>query len=248
MLAGSAAFAQLDLGKLQQDAREKLDKASAKLEAATGEPRAETPTAPTAEQVGKALKEALAVGTGNVVTQLSRPGIFKSTPRFAIPLPKELKTLSKRLIQMGMKKDVDAFVASLNSGAEAAMPAGKQIFLDALHEMTLEDAMAIMQGKDDEATRYFEKHTGARLGNVFVPKVNAALDTVGSTQRYKKLAGAYNSLPLVKKVEVDLGAYVTGRALTAMFIVLGEEEAKVRKEAGARVTPLLKTVFGFFSP
>ncbi|MDH4121347.1 MAG: DUF4197 domain-containing protein [Deltaproteobacteria bacterium] len=203
--------------------------------------------APDEKTVADGLKEALRVGTGKTVDHLSQQGVFMKEPRLTIPLPPELKALGQRLTQLGMKQEVDEFILSLNQAAEQAAPKARDIFIEALQKMTLVDAIKIIQGKEDEATRYFQTNTTENLTKAFTPPIHQALESVGSTARYRKLAQKYNSLPLVKKVEVDLDKYVTDKTLAAMFLLLAEEESRIRKESAARTTPLLQRVFGYYA-
>ncbi|MBN1700131.1 MAG: DUF4197 domain-containing protein [Spirochaetales bacterium] len=190
------------------------------------------------------LKEALEIGTKKAVEIVSKKnGYFKNKEIF-IPLPKDLNDVAKKLRSIGFKKDVDKFIEDMNHAAEKAAEGAVDIFVDAIKKMTMKDARKILEGADDEATRYFEDKTRKKLYDVFFPVVKKAMDKLGVTKLYKFLIDTYNGIPGVKKVKYDLDAYITNRALDGLFLMLSKEEKKIRKDPAARVTELLKKVFG----
>jgi len=190
------------------------------------------------------LKEALNVGTKNAVSLVSKADGYYKNPRISIPLPKDLKDVADTLKKIGLQKKVDEFVETLNRAAEKAAPKAVDIFVDAVTKMTVQDAMGILKGKDDEATRYFERKTRQALYEVFKPVVKKVLDEVGVTKLYKEILNAYNSIPGTKKISFDLDDYATNKALDGLFVMLADEEKKIRRDPAARVTDLLRKVFG----
>lgn len=190
------------------------------------------------------LKEALEIGTKNTVKVVSKSnGYFKNRDIF-IPLPDELKDLADALRKIGMKKDVEKFIEDMNHSAEEASEGAIDIFVDAITEMTLKDAKKILEGPDDAATNYFEEHTRKRLYDVFYPVVKKAMDSVGLTKLFKFLVDTYNGIPGVKKTKFELNQYITNKGLDGLFFMLAKEEKKIRDDPAARVTDLLKKVFG----
>jgi hypothetical protein len=191
------------------------------------------------------LKEALEVGTKKSVERVSQKDGYYGNPEIKIPMPKDLKKVEKTLRDAGLGKKVDDFILSMNRAAEKAAPQARDIFVKAIKEMTVQDARKILyDGKDDEATRYFEGKTRGPLYELFFPVVKDSLGKAGATKLYKELITKYNSLPLVEKKTYDLDKYVTDKALDGLFLMVAKEEAKIRKDPGARITELLRKVFG----
>ena len=145
---------------------------------------------------------------------------------------------------VGYGPQVDEFVLSMNRAAEQAAPAAKDIFWNAIGEMTFEDVRKIWSGHETAATDYFKGKTSDRLAAAFRPVVDRAMNEVGVTRQYKELVGRYESIPFVKKETFDIDGYVVTKALDGLFHVVGEEERKIRTNPQARVTDLLKEVFG----
>ena len=191
------------------------------------------------------LKEALEVGTKKSVEKVSaKDGYFKN-PEIKIPMPQDLKKVESGLRKAGLGNKVDEFVESMNRAAEKAAPQAKEIFIKAVKGMTVKDARNILYGgEDDAATRYFERETRTDLYGLFFPVVKDSMDKVGATKLYKYLIDKYNSLPLVEKKSYNLDKYVTNKALDGLFIMVAKEESKIRKDPAARITELLRKVFG----
>ncbi|MBN1411037.1 MAG: DUF4197 domain-containing protein [Spirochaetales bacterium] len=190
------------------------------------------------------LKEALEIGTKNAVKIVSKENGFLKNARISIPLPPDLKEWADRLRQIGLGSQVDKFISDMNHAAEKAAEKAPDIFVDAIKKMTLEDARNILAGADNAATQYFEKHTRKKLYGVFLPVVKGAMDKLGVTKLFKYLIDSYNKIPLVKKIRYDLDEYITNRGLDGLFLMLADEEKKIRRDPVARVTELLRTVFG----
>jgi len=194
-------------------------------------------------KIGEGLKEALTVSTGNAVTQTGAAGGFLNNEKIKIGMPEQLQSLDKGLRMIGYGPQVDEFVLSMNQAAEKATPAAKTIFLDAIGEMTIDDASKILAGSDTAATEYFQEKTTDKLTAAFKPTVAQSTDAVGVTKQYKDLVGKYQSVPFASKVTLDIDDYVTGKTVDGLFVVVGEQEKKIRTNPTARVSGLLKEVF-----
>lgn len=143
----------------------------------------------------------------------------------------------------GMGDRVDAFVVSMNRAAEQAAPQAREIFGDAIRQMQFQDVRLILNGAEDEATRYFKEKSTERLAAVFQPRIDAAMNSVGVTRSYQSLERAVEGLPFASAAVLDLDAYVTTQALEGLFYLLAREEAKIRRDPVARTTELLQKVF-----
>ncbi|MDH4225902.1 MAG: DUF4197 domain-containing protein [Deltaproteobacteria bacterium] len=194
--------------------------------------------------IANGLKEALEVGTRNAAGNVGKKDGFWGNPQIRIPLPAELADVAKKVRQVGLGDEVDTFVATMNQAAENAAPQAVDIFVKAVREMTLSDVRSIWKGDKDAATRYFERHTRAALYQAFQPPVGQVMEQVGVTRNFRKVMDSYNAIPFVKKQSFDIDAYVTNKALDGLFAVLAGEEGKIRHDPAARVTDLLKKVFG----
>jgi hypothetical protein len=159
-------------------------------------------------------------------------------------MPEKLRNLEKGLRAVGYGPQVDDFVLSMNRAAERAAPFAKEIFWNAIGEMTFDDARKILSGHETAATDYFKTKTTGKLTTAFKPVVDKAMNEVGVTRQYKELVGRFQAIPFVKTESFDIDHYVVTKALDGLFYVLGEEEKKIRTNPAARVTHLLKEVFG----
>jgi len=195
-------------------------------------------------KIASGLKEALQIGTQNTVNLTGKTDGYFSSQAIKILMPEKLHTLESGLRAIGYGPKVDEFILSMNRAAERAAPSAKQIFWDAIGAMTFDDAQKILKGSDTAATEYFRRKTSDKLTAAFRPIVERATNEVGVTRPYKDLVGRYQSIPFAKSESLDVDQYVVGRALDGLFHVLGEEEKKIRTNPAARVTDLLKEVFG----
>jgi len=195
-------------------------------------------------KIGSGLKEALKIGTENTVNLTGKMDGYFLNQAIKILMPEKLQTLEKGLRAVGYGPRVDEFILSMNRAAERAAPFAKQIFWDAIGEMTFDDVRKIWSGHETAATDYFKGKTTDKLTAAFRPVVDKAMNEVGVTRQYKELVGRYESIPFVKKETFDLDHYVVTKALDGLFRVLGEEERKIRTNPAARVTDLLEEVFG----
>lgn len=198
----------------------------------------------TEQDIVKGLKEALEVGTNNAVALVSRNNGYFKNPKIKIPLPENVQKGEKFLRTIGFGRQVDEFELSMNRAAERAAPKAKSIFWEAIKKMTFTDARNILDGPDDAATSYFRQKTSAQLYNAFKPVVNQAMSEVGVTQAYQTVEQKIRALPFTESLSFDLDRYVTDKALDGLFVMLAEEEKKIRQDPAARVTDLLKKVFG----
>jgi len=190
------------------------------------------------------LKEALTLGTGNAVTRVSATDGYFANQAIKILMPEKVQKAADVLGKIGYKRQVDEFVLSMNRAAERAAPKAKAIFFGAIREMTFEDARKILDGGDTAATEYFREKTRGKLYDAFEPIIASSMNEVGATRRYKELMGRYAALPFANAESMDLDRYVTNKSLDGLFYMVGQEERRIRTDPAARVTDLLKEVFG----
>ncbi|HRP59942.1 MAG TPA: DUF4197 domain-containing protein, partial [Vicingus sp.] len=141
-------------------------------------------------------------------------------------------------------KKVDDAILSMNRAAEDAANAAKPLFVDAIKNMSITDAMSILKGEKNAATEYLKKSTTAGLTEKFKPIIKTSLDKVGATKHWETVFSTYNKLPMVEKVNPNLEEYVTEKAIYGLFVQVAKEELQIRDNPSARVTDLLKKVFG----
>jgi len=196
------------------------------------------------EEVGSGLKEALRVGTGTVVGNLGQPGGFNLDPAIHIPLPGQLQQVKGWLGKIGMDSMLTDLENELNEAAEIATPKAKELFLQAINEMTMDDVMGIYKGPDDAATQYFKSKMSAPLAAAMKPVVDESLADVGALTTYDSAMASYNELPFAPQVDVDLGDYVVEKGMDGIFYYLAKEEAAIRQDPVKRTTDLLQRVFG----
>jgi hypothetical protein len=190
------------------------------------------------------LKEALAIGTENAVGNVSQVDGYFGNSIIKILMPEKIQNVADVLGKLGFQKEVDEFVLSMNRAAEKAGPEAASIFGDAIREMSIQDAVGILNGGDTAATDFFEEKTHDRLYEAFKPIISSSMDEVGTTKSYKNMIGRYETIPFMDKQSLDLDHYVTDKSLDGLFYMVGQEEKKIRTDPAARVTDLLQTVFG----
>lgn len=190
------------------------------------------------------IKEALSKGTEQSVKLVSAKNGYLGNPEIKIPFPKEAEEMESALRAAGFGKKVDQFVTSMNRAAEDAAKQATPIFIAAIKNMTVTDAVNIVKGNNDAATQYLKRNTSPELNSKFQPPIKASLDKVDATKYWSQLVKLYNKIPFVKKMNPDLTAYVTGKAIDGLFVMVAKEEYKIRKDPVARTTDLLKKVFG----
>jgi RNA binding exosome subunit len=190
------------------------------------------------------LKEALSIGTDNAVKNVSQVDGYFGNQAIKILMPEKIQKVADILKNIGYQKQVDDFVFSMNRAAEKAAPQAASIFVGAIKEMTFEDARKILNGGDTAATDFFKSKTHDKIYSAFKPIISSSMDEVGVTHSYKEMIGKYETLPFMSTTSIDLDHYVTTKAMDGLFYMVGQEEKKIRTNPAARVTDLLKTVFG----
>jgi hypothetical protein len=190
------------------------------------------------------LKEALRVGSDNVVARLGRSGGFSDDAAVHIPLPDSLREAQSLLGRFGMSGLFDDLELRLNRAAEAATPKTKELFWKAIQGMSLDDAREIYDGPKDAATRYFQSKMTPELSTAMRPVVDASLADVGAIQAYDNAMAEYRKLPMVPDVKANLTEHVVEKGLDGIFHYLAQEEAAIRTNPVAQTTDLLKRVFG----
>ena len=195
-------------------------------------------------KVSSGLKEALRVGAENSVKLTGKTDGYFKNEAIKILMPSSLRPLEKGLRAVGFGPKIDSFILSMNRSAEAAAPAAKKIFTDAILEMSFEDARKILSGGDTAATDYFKGKTTGRLTTAFRPVVEKTMSKNGVTQQYQALTKQYESIPFAKNETFDVDKYVVEKALDGLFYELADQERQIRKDPAARTTSLLKEVFG----
>ena len=198
----------------------------------------------TTNQVIEGLKEALIQGIGNGSDQASEIDGYLKNSLIKIAFPPDARKVESRLRQIGLGPEVDKFIVSLNRGAERAAKEAKPIFVEAIRNMSIEDAWGILNGGEHSATQYLKESSYQSLNEKFQPIITDALEEVSATKYYDDLVHSYNRIPFVKKANPDLDQYATEQAIEGLFLLIAEEEAKIRKNPGARGTELLNKVFG----
>ncbi len=198
----------------------------------------------TNDEMVQGLKEALEIGTQNAVATVSKADGYYRNSDIKIPLPEEIEKTGKYLRLAGYGSKVDDFEQSMNRAAEQAAPEAKQIFLGAVKEMKIEDAQKILDGTDNAATSYFKDKTYAHLQKIFKPIVKDTMGHVGVTRQFQDINNKLSSIPLADKESADIDQYVTDKSLDGLFFMLAGEEKKIRQDPAARVTDILKKVFG----
>ena len=183
-------------------------------------------------EIANGLKEALRVGISNGSAQASKTDGYYKNEYIKILFPPDAQRVEQRLRQIGLGNEVDRFILSLNRAAEDAAKKSKPIFISAITSMTITDAVGILRGADTSATAYLRRTTNDQLYNSFYPVVDSTLNLNDATRYYADLVNTYNKLPFVQK------------AIDGLFVLIAEEEKKIRKDPAARVNDILRRVFG----
>jgi len=197
----------------------------------------------TSTEIAAGLKQALEVGAQNSGNQLSALDGFFKNAAIKILLPPEAQKVEKTLRDLGMSNLVDKAILSVNRAAEDAAKSAAPIFIDAIKAMTIQDAVGILKGGDFAATNYLKDKTTSSLSSAFKPVIDNSLSKVGATKYWGDVFNTYNKFA-TNKINPDLSAFVTGKAIDGIFYQVSLEEQKIRKDPVARVTDLLKKVFG----
>ena len=194
-------------------------------------------------KIGAGLKEALQVATEKTVSLTGKTDGYFTNQAIKILMPEKLRNFESGLRAVGFGGQVDELVLGMNRAAERAAPQAKQIFFDAIGDMSFDDARKLLNGGDTAATEYFRGKTTPRLTTAFRPVVEQSMSQVGVSRQYKDMVGRFDSIPFAKSQAFDLDGYVVDRGLGGLFTVLGEQEKQIRTNPTARATDLLKEVF-----
>ena len=200
--------------------------------------------APSETVAAAGVRAALERGAESAVSLLGRPDGFLGNPKVKIPLPGVLKKASKLLKATGQGQRVDELVTAMNRAAEAAVPEARTLFVSTVKQMSVEDALQLVRGSPTAVTEYFAAKTRTPLGEKFLPIVTRATQKVKLAERYNQVAARAAGAGLVKGEAVTVQQHVTARALDGLFLVIGEEEKKMRADPVKTGSALLKRVFG----
>ena len=200
----------------------------------------------TQDQASAGVKEALNKGIVKAVQFASEPDGFNLNDDIHIPTPPDLDLVKGTIGRLpGMTNLFAQLETQLNRAAEAAAPKAKDIFLNALSNMSFTDALSLVTSSEtDAATQFLRKSTQAQLVSAFHPDIEAAIDQVGAGRAYSTITNTYNKIPLQQPVNLSLADYTTQKAVDGLFVLLANEEAKIRKNPAARTSDILKSVFG----
>ena len=199
---------------------------------------------PLSEQtVVAGLKQALEVGTENAVFKTNKTGGFSNNPLIKIMVPEQFSDVASKVRQIGLGSYVDKFELQMNRAAEQASGEAKQVFLSAISGMTVQDAWGILRGGDNAATQYFRNKTERQLEQKFAPIISNNMQKVGFYSDYRRLLTTYDNIPFTEKPNLDIEEYVMSETMDGLFLLVAEEEAKIRRDPLARTTELLQKVF-----
>lgn len=195
-------------------------------------------------KIGSGLQEALKIGTENAVGQTSSVDGFLLNKAIKILMPETLQNIETPLRLVGYGPQIDEFVLGMNRAAEKSVPFAKEIVWKAISEMSFDDVRKILNGGNTAATDYFRSKTTKSLQTAFLPSVTKVMGQVGVNQQYNNLIGKYKDVPFSRSIAFDVNQYVTERTTDGLFYMIAQEEMKIRTNPAARVTDLLKEVFG----
>ena len=205
-------------------------------------------TSITEAEAAQGIREALDQGVGRGISLLNKQDGFFGSQAYKLFLPADAQRIESTLRQIGMGSMVDRAILQINRAAEDAVGYARPIFLDAIREITITDAINIIRGPNDAATKYFRQKTTDKLIAAFSPVIKSSLDKFSATKYYTDVVNTYNNFPTtLNKLNPDLPSYVVGKAVDALFDQIGQEEANIRANPVARTTEILKKVFGWGS-
>lgn len=194
-------------------------------------------------QLVRGIKETLEIGSNRAATSLSATGGYANNPLYRIELPANLQPLAKNLRQLGLGAQLDKVESLMNQGAEKAAVEAKAVFIDAVRNMKVTDALGIIRGSDTAATTYFRQQTETSLRQRYQPIIRQNLEQIGFYQQYKQLQSAYNLLPIANKPSLDLEQHALNMALDGLFKQVAVEEKLIRKDPVGRGSQVIGTVF-----
>jgi hypothetical protein len=198
----------------------------------------------TNQDASRGIKGALTEGAASAIDKLGVPGGFLNDPRVKIPLPPALDEVAKGMRLFGRGRDADELVEAMNHAAEQAVPEAKELMVNAVKHMSIEDAKGILTGGDDSVTQFFRAKTAAPLAAKFLPIVTQATERVGLAQKYDQFAGQGAKLGLIKGDAANIEQYVTDKALAGLYFEIGEEERAIRQNPAAAASAIVAKVFG----
>ena len=196
------------------------------------------------EEAANALKETLNKGMEKGVNILSAKDGYFENLEVKIPFPKNATKVTDKLKELGMQKQIDEVVLSINRAAEDAASSAKPIFVDAIKRMRIKDAIGIIKGSKTAGTSYLNKHTNSSLKNAFKPIIKISLEKVNATKHWEGVINIYNKIPFTEKINPELETYVTDKAMSGLFFMLEQQEIAIRENPKERTSALLKKVFG----
>lgn len=197
----------------------------------------------TNQDAARGIKGALDQGVTSAIAKLGVPGGFFNNPKVKIPLPPALDEVAKGMRMIGQGKDADELVAAMNHAAEQAVPEAKELMVNAVKTMSLDDAKKILTGGDDSVTLFFRAKTAAPLAVKFLPIVKQATDRVGLAQKYDQFAGQAVKFGLIKGDAANIEQYVTDKTLDGLYLMIGEEERAIRQNPAAAASAIVSKVF-----
>lgn len=191
------------------------------------------------------IRQALSQGVSKGISFLNKTDGFFGNSFYKLLLPPDAQKIENTLRDLGLGKKVDQAILQINRAAEDAVGYASPIFVDAIQEMTIMDAINIIKGSNTAATDYFRQKTTDKLITAFSPVIKNSLDKLNATRYYADIVNLYNDFPTtIRKINPDLPSYVVGKAVDALFDQIGKEEANIRENPIARTTELLRKVFG----
>ncbi len=189
------------------------------------------------------LKQALEIGINNSLDKTNKNGGFGSNPLINIAIPPEFKNVVSALRTLGMDSYIDSLETQMNQAAQTASKEAKKVFISTISKMSIGDAKAILDGKNNAATEYFRKSSSNQLREKFKPIIQDSMSKLGFYSNYKSLLRAYDAIPFTTKPDLNIENYLVQKSLDGVFLLLADEEKKIRKDPASRVTDLLKIVF-----
>ena len=190
------------------------------------------------------IKEALELSSTRASQALTKTGAYAENPLYRIALPDSVQPVTKRMRQFGLGAPVDKIEQLMNRGAEQAAAEAKDVFIRAVREMSVNDALSIVQGGDNAATHYFRAQTESSLRAKYLPIVQQNLSQVGFYNQYKQFLTTYKQLPISNKPDLDLEQHVLNQSLNALFSRVGDEEKLIRQDPVGRGSSIIGAVFG----
>ena len=198
----------------------------------------------TKQDATAALKAALEKGSTAAVANLGKVDGFLGNPQVKIPMPESAQRAEHAMRRIGMGKYADELIVTMNRAAEQAVPQARTVFVDSVKKMSVQDAKTILTGSDTAGTEYFRRTTRTELHKRFLPIVEKSTAKVQLAQKYEQFADKAVAVGMLKKEDADLDSYVTEKALDGLYLMMAEEEKKIRKDPVGTGSAIIKKVFG----